>query len=88
MFDRRGLGLSDPIVDWERPVLEHWTDDLAAVIEAVGAEDAVVFAWEGYGVGSSTRPGDRTVCDASCSISRSWFPTSDGTSGSGSDWRS
>jgi class 3 adenylate cyclase len=52
IFDRRGLGLSDPIVDWERPVLDQWADDVAAVVDASGAEDVVVFAWDGYGVGS------------------------------------
>jgi pimeloyl-ACP methyl ester carboxylesterase len=50
VFDRRGLGLSDPIVDWERPVLDQWADDLAAVVEVSGVQDPVIFAWEGYGV--------------------------------------
>ena len=50
LFDRRGLGLSDPIVDWERPVLDQWADDLVAVVEASGAQEGVVFAWDGYGV--------------------------------------
>ena len=50
VFDRRGIGLSDPIVDWERPTLDQWADDLAAVVEASGARDPVVFAWDGYGV--------------------------------------
>jgi class 3 adenylate cyclase/pimeloyl-ACP methyl ester carboxylesterase len=50
VFDRRGLGLSDPIVDWERPILDQWADDVFAVVEACGAQEAVVFAWDGYGV--------------------------------------
>lgn len=50
VFDRRGIGLSDPIVDWERPVLDQWADDLSAVVEASGARDAVVFAWDTYGI--------------------------------------
>ncbi len=50
IFDRRGIGLSDPIVDWGPPVLDQWADDLAAVVEASGARDPVVFAWDGYGV--------------------------------------
>jgi class 3 adenylate cyclase/pimeloyl-ACP methyl ester carboxylesterase len=50
VFDRRGIGLSDPIVDWERPILDQWADDLSAVVEASGVQDAVVFAWDGYGV--------------------------------------
>lgn len=53
VFDRRGLGVSDPIVDWERPVLDQWADDVSAVVTASGVHDAVVFAWDGYGV--STR---------------------------------
>src|SRR5580693_7969344 len=50
VFDRRGLGLSDPIVDWERPVLEQWADDLSAVVEASGVQDPTIFAWDGYGI--------------------------------------
>jgi class 3 adenylate cyclase/pimeloyl-ACP methyl ester carboxylesterase len=50
VFDRRGIGLSDPIVDWGRPILDQWSDDLSAVVEASGAQDGVVFAWDGYGV--------------------------------------
>jgi len=50
VFDRRGVGLSDPIVDWERPILDQWADDLGAVVDASGAQNAVVFAWDGYGV--------------------------------------
>src|SRR2546421_11934869 len=34
VFDRRGVGLSDPIQDWERTVVDQWTDDLAAVVDA------------------------------------------------------
>lgn len=52
VFDRRGLGLSDPIVDWERPVLDQWADDVAAVVIASGVRDPVVFAWDMYGVGT------------------------------------
>jgi pimeloyl-ACP methyl ester carboxylesterase len=50
IFDRRGLGQSDPVVDWSRPITEQWADDLAAVIEASAAENPVVFSWDGYGV--------------------------------------
>jgi class 3 adenylate cyclase len=50
LFDRRGIGQSDPIVDWKRPILDQWADDLSAVVEASGAQDGVVFAWDGYGV--------------------------------------
>jgi class 3 adenylate cyclase/pimeloyl-ACP methyl ester carboxylesterase len=50
VFDRRGTGLSDPISSWERPVPDQWADDLAAVVDASGARDAVVVAWDTYGV--------------------------------------
>ena len=52
VFDRRGVGLSDPIQDWERTVVEQWTDDLAAVVDASGARDIVLVAWDTFGVGS------------------------------------
>jgi class 3 adenylate cyclase/alpha-beta hydrolase superfamily lysophospholipase len=52
VFDRRGIGLSDPIADWERPVLDQWADDAAAVVTAAGARDVVVVSIEAYGVGS------------------------------------
>jgi class 3 adenylate cyclase/pimeloyl-ACP methyl ester carboxylesterase len=61
VFDRRGIGLSDPIVGWEQPILDQWADDLRAVVAASGAQDAVVFAWDGYGVATrfaATHPGD------------------------------
>jgi class 3 adenylate cyclase len=50
VFDRRGLGLSDPIVDWEQPILDQWADDLAAVVEASDSQGGVVFSWDGHGV--------------------------------------
>ena len=64
VFDRRGIGLSDPIVDWERPALEQWADDLAAVVEASGAREPAVFAWDSYGV--ATRFAARQIGRASC----------------------
>ena len=50
IFDRRGIGLSDPVTDWERPLVDQWTDDLAAVIEAACVTRPVVFAWDVFGV--------------------------------------
>jgi class 3 adenylate cyclase len=50
IFDRRGVGLSDPIVDWKRPLVDQWSDDLAAVISAAGFTRPVVFAWDIFGV--------------------------------------
>ncbi len=52
VFDRRGVGVSDPIADWERTIVDQWTDDLAAVVDASGASDIVLVAWDGFGVGS------------------------------------
>lgn len=52
VFDRRGLGLSDPIPGWERTVVDQWVDDLAAVVDASGARDIVLVAWDGFGVSS------------------------------------
>jgi class 3 adenylate cyclase len=50
VFDRRGVGLSDPIVDWERPLVDQWSDDLAAVIDAAGFARPAIFAWDVVGV--------------------------------------
>src|SRR5262249_13490456 len=35
-----------------RPILEQWTEDLRAVVDAAGVTDPIVFAWDGFGVGS------------------------------------
>ena len=53
VFDRRGIGLSDPITDWQRSIIEQWADDLDAVIAAVGLDAPVVFAWDGFGVSTT-----------------------------------
>ena len=55
VFDRRGLGQSDPIVDWERPILDQWADDLSAVVDGSGSPHPVVFAWDGYGIANEVR---------------------------------
>lgn len=52
VFDRRGIGLSDPVPDWERTVVDQWTDDVAAVVEASNSRDIVLVAWDGLGVAS------------------------------------
>jgi class 3 adenylate cyclase/alpha-beta hydrolase superfamily lysophospholipase len=52
MFDRRGLGLSDPILDWDRPVLDQWAEDVTTVIEASGVDNVVLFSWDGFGIGT------------------------------------
>src|SRR5438270_13292063 len=42
MFDRRGSGLSDPVPG--APTLEEQMDDVVAVMDAAGSEQAAVFA--------------------------------------------
>jgi len=34
VFDKRGVGLSDPMTDWARSAQEQWAEDLVAVTEA------------------------------------------------------
>lgn len=41
-FDRRGSGMSDPVVG--APTLEEQMDDVVAVLDAVGSQQAAVFA--------------------------------------------
>jgi class 3 adenylate cyclase len=43
-FDRRGIGLSDPVAPTEPPTLEQWVRDGLAVLDAAGSEQAVVLA--------------------------------------------
>src|SRR5262249_39692166 len=50
VFDKRGVGLSDPITDWSRSVQEQWADDLLAVIDAANLVEPVVVSWEPFGV--------------------------------------
>ena len=45
VFDKRGVGLSDQISDWERSRTETWGEDLAAVIDAAGLRRPVLFSW-------------------------------------------
>ena len=35
VFDRSGIGFSDPITDWDRPLVDTWAQDLARIIEGV-----------------------------------------------------
>lgn len=42
MFDRRGVGLSDPVAIQSLPSLEAWMDDLLGVIDTVGSQRAAL----------------------------------------------
>ena len=42
VFDRRGIGLSDPPADWDSSVSARWGDDLAAVVAAAPVTRPVV----------------------------------------------
>src|SRR5436190_15628540 len=48
LFDRRGIGLSDPITDWSRPLVEQWADDLAAIVATACSGAPVVVALGDY----------------------------------------
>jgi class 3 adenylate cyclase len=49
LFDRRGIGMSDPITDWTRPVVEQWAEDLAAVVAICEGAALVVALGEFWG---------------------------------------
>jgi class 3 adenylate cyclase len=44
MFDRRGMGLSDPVAIQSLPSLEAWMDDLRAVLTAARSDRAALIA--------------------------------------------
>jgi class 3 adenylate cyclase/pimeloyl-ACP methyl ester carboxylesterase len=44
LFDKRGVGLSDPVSATAFPPIEEWMDDLRAVMDAVGSERAALIA--------------------------------------------
>ncbi len=44
LFDKRGVGLSDPVPTTSFPPIEEWMGDLRAVLDAVGSERAAVIA--------------------------------------------
>ena len=48
VFDKRGIGLSDPVSASAMPTLEERMDDVRAVLDAVGSERAAVLG-QGYG---------------------------------------
>jgi class 3 adenylate cyclase len=54
MYDKRGSGLSDPLAPNQLPTVEEWMDDIPIVLDAVGAEKAVVVANIGGGIMAAT----------------------------------
>ena len=54
MYDKRGSGLSDPLAPNQLPTVEEWMDDIPIVLDAVGAETAVVVANIGGGIMATT----------------------------------
>lgn len=48
LFDRRGIGMSDPITDWSRPLVEQWADDLAVIAGEVCETPPVVVSLSDY----------------------------------------
>lgn len=44
LFDRRGTGASDGVSRSAIPTLEEWTEDIRAVLDAVGSERAAILA--------------------------------------------
>ena len=61
VFDRRGTGLSDPARTSGEPFFEQSTDDLVAVLDAVGSRRAAVIGCDGGGpvamLAAGTHPG-------------------------------
>jgi class 3 adenylate cyclase/pimeloyl-ACP methyl ester carboxylesterase len=78
MFDRRGLGLSDPVTAWDRTIPDQWADDLEAIFDAVSPRDAVIFAWDSWGVSTRfvARHPDRVtrlvLCEPLISTEEDW----------------
>jgi class 3 adenylate cyclase len=54
VYDRQGIGLSDPIVDWGDPLQIRWPDDVIAVLDDAGVDSAYLVGWN-VGVGATFR---------------------------------
>ena len=65
LFDKRGTGLSDRVSDERPPTIEERTDDIRAVLDAVGSERAAIFGTSEGGnmsiVFAATYPGRTTA---------------------------
>ena len=53
IFDKRGVGLSDPMTDWSASAQEQWAEDLCSVISAAGLDRPAVVSWVPTGVALS-----------------------------------
>ena len=53
LFDKRGTGMSDPVPLDKLPTLEERMDDVRAVLDAVGSEQAAVFGFSEGGLMSA-----------------------------------
>ena len=51
LFDKRGVGVSDPVFRSSAPTVEEWVDDLIAVLDVVGSPRAMLFGSQGGGHG-------------------------------------
>jgi class 3 adenylate cyclase len=45
LFDRRGIGASDPVPLDALPTWEDWSEDVGTVLDAVGSERAAILCW-------------------------------------------
>jgi class 3 adenylate cyclase/alpha-beta hydrolase superfamily lysophospholipase len=50
VFDRRGIGASDPVLDWQEPLVRQWVRDAVAVLESVDRAPVHVVGWEWGGL--------------------------------------
>jgi class 3 adenylate cyclase/pimeloyl-ACP methyl ester carboxylesterase len=60
VFDRRGIGASDP-PDWDQPLIPQWVDDLMSVLDSRGLEGVTVVGHEAgasVGLGAAARAPD------------------------------
>jgi class 3 adenylate cyclase len=79
LFDKRGTGLSDRVPESELPTLEQRMDDVRAVMDAAGSEQAALFGISEGGpmciLFAATYP-DRTVALVTCGTyaKRVWSP--------------
>jgi class 3 adenylate cyclase len=59
VFDKRGVGLSDPMTDWSTSPQAQWAQDLLAVVDAAALCDPVLVSWDPFGtarLAASLRP--------------------------------